>query len=113
MFGRLTKIQTMKEMEMVGAELEVYEEPNESPKPHVLCMGESDPKDYVQKYVDSLSLSRPPYPIEVDVIVSDSQVTSSSTVSHSNTNATPSVDKNITNVKLQNSTMHTSQVCTS
>ena len=47
----------MKEMKMVGAELEVYEEPNESPepKPYVPCMGESDPKDYVQKYVDSLS----------------------------------------------------------
>ena len=106
--ANLQKIQTMKEMEIVWAELSVYEEPNESPepKPHVLCMGESDPKDYVQKYVDSLSLSHPPYPIEVDVIVSDSQVTSSSTVSHSNTN--PTVDTNITNVKLQNSTMHTS-----
>ena len=58
------------------------------------------------------ALATLPYPIEVDVIVSDSHVTSSSTVSHSNTNATPTVDTNITNVKLQISTMHTSQVCT-
>ena len=98
-------------MEMVGAELEVLEGTIDAdlpePKPQIPA-AKLDPTDYVKSYVDNLE--HPPSPIEVNVIVSDTQVTPSSSASQSGTNTTNTVD---THIKLENTAVHVSQISTS
>ena len=77
--AQLQKIQTIKEMEMVGAEidalagghLEVQETDSNVHIPFV----KNESEDYVKEYVQSLG--HPPCPIEVDVLVSEGNVTPS------------------------------------
>ena len=76
--AQLQKIQTMKEIEIEGAKFDAlgggaFEFPDADSKAHIpLIKDESE--DYVKEYVQSLV--HPPCPIEVNVLVSESNVSS-------------------------------------
>ena len=79
--AQLQKVQTMKEMEMVGAEIDAlgfgtFDLQEIDSEVHVdIPLIEDKSEDYVKNYVQNLG--KPPCPIEVDVLVSDGKVNAS------------------------------------
>lgn len=100
--AQLEKIQTMKEMEMVEAEIDVlrehhFEPPETNLKVHLPFVKDGS-QGYVKEYIEGLR--HPPCPTEVDVIVSDSKVTTSESLVTSQSSA----DVHLTTTTTSNAT---------